>query len=438
MKDLIDTDIETLKIDRAEEGFFSASLAEADPEINKAIQSELQRQQDHIELIASENIVSKAVLEAQGSILTNKYAEGYSGRRYYGGCQYVDIAETLAIERAKELFQCAFANVQPHSGAQANLAAFLALLQPGDSFLGMALDAGGHLTHGHPVTISGKWFKPFGYGVDKETGFINYDEVEALALAHQPKLIIAGGSAYSQIIDFARFKEIAKKVGAYLMVDMAHYSGLIAAGVYPSPLPYADVCTSTTHKTLRGPRGGLILTNDPEIAKKINSAVFPGAQGGALMHVIAAKAVAFGEALKPSFKEYAQQVIGNTQALCASLSDRGFDIVSGGTVCHLMMLDLRSKQISGADAEATLDRAGITCNKNSIPFDPAPPKIGSGIRLGAAAITTRGVTTEECIYLGTLIADTLEGFVASKGQNDATEKRVREEVRSLCQRHPIY
>lgn len=440
MKDtttLAQTDILTLNA-VTEERFFSASLEESDPQIYQSIQNELQRQQDHIELIASENIVSKAVLEAQGSILTNKYAEGYSGRRYYGGCQHVDVAETLAIERAKELFQCGFANVQPHSGAQANLAAFLALLHPGDAFLGMALDAGGHLTHGHPVTISGKWFKPFGYGVDKETGLINYDEVERLAFIHKPKLIIAGGSAYSQIIDFARFKEIAKKVGAYLMVDMAHYAGLIAAGAYPSPVPYADVCTSTTHKTLRGPRGGLILTNDPEIAKKINSAVFPGAQGGPLMHVIAAKAVAFGEALKPSFKKYAHQVIQNTQALSSSLADRGFNIVSGGTVCHLFMVDLRSKNISGADAEATLDRAGITCNKNSIPFDPAPPKIGSGIRLGAAAITTRGFTEEECTHLGQLIADTLEGFVATKGQNEPTEQRIREEVRALCQRHPIY
>ncbi|MFN7662155.1 MAG: serine hydroxymethyltransferase [Alphaproteobacteria bacterium] len=421
-----------------EKEFFKDSLCKRDPEIHEAIQKELKRQQDHIELIASENIVSLAVLEAQGSVLTNKYAEGYSGRRYYGGCQFVDVAESLAIERAKELFQCKFANVQPHSGAQANLAVFLALLQPGDAFLGMALDAGGHLTHGHPVTISGKWFKPFGYGVDKETGLINYDEVERLALTHKPKLIIAGGSAYSQVIDFARFKEIANKVGAYLMVDMAHYAGLIAAGVYTSPLPHADVCTSTTHKTLRGPRGGLILTNDPEIAKKINSAVFPGAQGGPLMHVIAAKAVAFGEALEPSFKNYAGQVIKNTQSLCSSLHERGFDIVSGGTVCHLFMVDLRSKNITGADAEATLDRAGITCNKNSIPFDPAPPKVGSGIRLGAAALTTRGFNEKECHYLGGLIADTLEGFVTSQGQNEETEQRVRAEVLSLCQRHPIY
>lgn len=433
-----DLDIKERNVTIMEKEFFKDNLCKRDPDIYGAIQKELQRQQDHIELIASENIVSLAVLEAQGSVLTNKYAEGYSGRRYYGGCQFVDAAENLAIERAKELFQCKFANVQPHSGAQANLAAFLALLEPGDAFLGMALDAGGHLTHGHPVTISGKWFKPFGYGVDKETGLINYDEVERLALTHKPKLIIAGGSAYSQVIDFARFKEIANKVGAYLMVDMAHYAGLIAAGVYPSPLPHADVCTSTTHKTLRGPRGGLILTNDPEIAKKINSAVFPGAQGGPLMHVIAAKAVAFGEALEPSFKNYAGQVIKNTQSLCSSLQERGFDIVSGGTVCHLFMVDLRSKNITGADAEATLDRAGITCNKNSIPFDPAPPKVGSGIRLGGAAITTRGFNDQECHYLGGLIADTLEGFVASQGQNEETEQRVRAEALSLCQRHPIY
>lgn len=420
------------------ENFFTSSLAEADSEINQAIQNELQRQSDHIELIASENIVSKAVLEAQGSVLTNKYAEGYSGRRYYGGCQHVDVVETLAIERAKKLFNCGFANVQPHSGAQANLAVFVALLQPGDTFLGMALDAGGHLTHGHPVTISGKWFQPVGYGVDRETGLIDYDQVEALAVQHTPKLIIAGGSAYSQEIDFARFKEIAEKVGAFLMVDMAHYAGLIAAGVYPSPLPYADVCTSTTHKTLRGPRGGLILTNNADIAKKIDSAVFPGAQGGPLMHVIAAKAVAFGEALQPAFKVYAAQVIKNTQMICKALVDRGFAIVSGGTVCHLMMVDLRSKGISGADAEATLDRAGITCNKNSIPFDPAPPKVGSGIRLGAAAITTRGFTEEECYALGHLIADVLEGYVQTDGQNSQEEQRVRQEVRALCNQHPIY
>ncbi|OFW96090.1 MAG: serine hydroxymethyltransferase [Alphaproteobacteria bacterium RIFCSPLOWO2_01_FULL_45_8] len=418
--------------------FFTKSLSDIDAEISRSIQGELQRQRDHIELIASENIVSKAVLEAQGSLLTNKYAEGYSGHRYYGGCQYVDIAETLAIERVKKLFNCAFANVQPHSGAQANLAAFVALLNPGDSFLGMSLDAGGHLTHGHPITISGKWFKPFGYGVDRETGLINYDDVERLAVEHKPKLIIAGGSAYSQVIDFARFKEIAQKVGAHLMVDMAHYAGLIAAGVYPSPLPYADVCTSTTHKTLRGPRGGLILTNNPDIAKKINSAVFPGAQGGPLMHIIAAKAVAFKEALDPSFIEYAAQVIKNTQAICSSLLDRGFQIVSGGTVCHLMMVDLRAKKISGVEAEATLDRAGITCNKNSIPFDPAPPKIGSGIRLGAAAITTRGFTESECYSLGGFIADTLESYVATTGQNEKEEQRVREAVRSLCRQHPIY
>lgn len=418
--------------------FFTSSLEDRDPQVHSVIQNELQRQSDHVELIASENIVSKAVLEAQGSILTNKYAEGYSGRRYYGGCQHVDVVETLAIERAKALFHCGFANVQPHSGAQANLAVFVALLNPGDTFLGMALDSGGHLTHGHPVTISGKWFNPVGYSVDKETGFIDYDQVEALALEHRPKLIIAGGSAYSQAIDFARFKKIAEKVGAFLMVDMAHYAGLIAAGVYPSPLPYADVCTSTTHKTLRGPRGGLILTNNSDIAKKIDSAVFPGAQGGPLMHVIAAKAVAFGEALQREFKAYAAQVIKNTQAICHSLIERGFTIVSGGTVCHLMMVDLRSKNISGAEAEATLDRAGITCNKNSIPFDPAPPKIGSGIRLGAAAITTRGFTEEECHSLGHLIADVLEAYVRTDGKNEQEEQRVRSAVHALCQQHPIY
>ncbi|MDC0349252.1 serine hydroxymethyltransferase [Alphaproteobacteria bacterium] len=418
--------------------FFNSSLKESDPEISLAIQGELQRQRDCIELIASENIVSKAVLEAQGSIFTNKYAEGYPGRRYYGGCQHVDIGETLAIERVKKLFDCKFANVQSHSGAQANLAVFLGLLNAGDSFLGMSLDAGGHLTHGHPLTISGKWFQPFCYGVDRETSLIDYDEVERMAIKHKPKLIIAGGSAYPQVIDFKRFNEIARKVGAYLMVDMAHYAGLIAAGLYPNPLPYADVCTSTTHKTLRGPRGGIILTNNPDLAKKFNSAVFPGAQGGPLMHVIAAKAVAFGEALKPSFKKYAAQVIKNTQMIANTLIKRGFDIVSGGTACHLMLVDLRSKNISGADAEATLDRAGITCNKNTIPFDPAPPKIGSGIRLGAAAITTRGFTEEDCESLGHLIADTLESFVEREGANEKEEQEVLKKTLDLCKRHPIY
>lgn len=429
---------DTLQAESNQKDFFSGKLKDADPEIARAIEDELARQKNCIELIASENIVSKAVLEAQGSIFTNKYAEGYPGRRYYGGCDYVDVGEKLAIERLKSLFGCQFANVQPHSGAQANLAVFLALLNAGDAFLGMSLDAGGHLTHGHPLTISGKWFQPHCYGVDKDTSLINYDEVEAMAVTHKPKLIIAGGSAYSQVIDFKRFREIADKVGALLMVDMAHYAGLIAAGAYPSPVPYADVCTSTTHKTLRGPRGGIILSNSSEIAKKINSAVFPGAQGGPLMHVIAAKAVAFGEALRPEFKRYAQQIIKNMNAMCQALTERGFDLVSGGSVCHLVLVDLRSKKISGADAELTLDKAGITCNKNSIPYDPAPPRVGSGIRLGTAAVTTRGFLEEDCAQLGHLIADTLEGFVKSEGNNEEIESKTRTVVERLCEKHPIY
>ncbi len=417
--------------------FFHSSLADQDPDIFAAIQAEKKRQQEHVELIASENIVSKAVLEAQGSILTNKYAEGYAGRRYYGGCQFVDIAENLAIERAKKLFQCSFANVQPHSGAQANLAAFLTLLTPGDKFMGMSLNAGGHLTHGASVTISGKWFQPIPYEVTPE-GWIDYDEVERLALKENPKLIIAGGSAYPRIIDFKRFREIADKVGASLMVDMAHYAGLIAAGVYPSPLPYAHIVTSTTHKTLRGPRGGLILSNDPELGKKINSAVFPGSQGGPLMHVIAAKAVAFKEALQPDFKEYAKNVIHNTQILAKTLVERGFSLVSGGTDCHLALVDLRPKNITGIDAEVTLDRSGITCNKNGIPFDPQPPKITSGIRIGAAAITTRGFTAADCKKLGDFIADAVEEFVRTQGHNEKGEAHMKEEIKRLCQQYPIY
>ncbi|MEI8320401.1 MAG: serine hydroxymethyltransferase [Alphaproteobacteria bacterium] len=417
--------------------FFCAGLEAQDQEIFKAIEAERHRQQVHVELIASENIVSKAVLEAQGSILTNKYAEGYPGRRYYGGCQFVDVAENLAIERAKKLFHCEFANVQPHSGAQANLAAFLALLTPGDTFLGMSLNAGGHLTHGSPVTISGKWFNPVSYGVTAE-GWIDYDEVERVALEHKPKLILAGGSAYSRIIDFKKFREIADRVGAYLMVDMAHYSGLIAGGVYPSPLPHAHVVTSTTHKTLRGPRGGLILSNDLEVGKKVNSAVFPGSQGGPLMHVIAAKAVAFGEALRPEFKHYAHQVVKNTQVLAETLKNRGFGLVSGGTDCHLVLIDLRSKHITGFDAEATLDKAAITCNKNGIPFDPQSPKITSGIRVGAAAVTTRGFGEKDCEQVGHWIADVVESFVQTKGANEAMEKQVAEKVKNLCAKHPIY
>jgi glycine hydroxymethyltransferase len=421
-----------------ESDFFRKSLNQEDPEIGEAIQKELQRQQTHVELIASENIVSRAVLEAQGSILTNKYAEGYSGRRYYGGCSFVDEAENLAIDRAKQLFNCAYANVQPHSGTQANLAVYLALLTPGEGILGMSLNAGGHLTHGSSVSLSGKWFKSVGYGVTQETGLVDYEEIECLALTHKPKLIIAGGSAYPRILDFKKFREIADKVGAYLMVDMAHFSGLVAGGIYPSPLPHAHVVTSTTHKTLRGPRGGLILSNDIELGKKVNSAVFPGSQGGPLMHVIAAKAVAFKEALQPSYKDYVKQVVINTQEIGKTLESRGFSLVSGGTDTHLILVDLRPKNITGIDAEITLDHAGITCNKNSIPFDPQPAKITSGIRLGAAAITTRGFTEEDCRHLAHLIADTLEDFVKNKGDNLATEQRVKKEILALCKKHPIY
>ncbi len=423
---------------KMESDFFTKSLNQEDPEIGDAIHKELQRQQTHVELIASENIVSRAVLEAQGSILTNKYAEGYSGRRYYGGCSFVDIAEDLAIDRAKQLFQCAYANVQPHSGTQANLAVYLALLTPGDGILGMSLNAGGHLTHGSSVSISGKWFKSVGYGVKEDTGLVDYEEIEQLALTHKPKLIIAGGSAYPRLLDFKKFREIADKVGAYLMVDMAHFSGLVAGGIYPSPLPHAHVVTSTTHKTLRGPRGGLILSNDLELGKKINSAVFPGSQGGPLMHVIAAKAVAFKEALNPSYKDYVTQVVINTQEIGKTLESRGFSLVSGGTDTHLILVDLRPKHITGIDAEITLDHAGITCNKNGIPFDPQPAKITSGIRLGAAAVTTRGFTEKDCHHLAHLIADTLENFVKNNGENTATEQRVKKEILTLCKKYPIY
>src|SRR5215472_5854241 len=366
-------------------GFFSDKLFEADPEIAAAVAQERDRQSFHIELIASENIVSRAVLEAQGSVMTNKYAEGYPGRRYYGGCEFVDIAETLAIERAKRLFGCAFANVQPHSGAQANQAVFVALLQPGDTIMGLALAAGGHLTHGARPNLSGKWFNAVAYGVRRDDGLIDFDEVERLAEQHRPKLIIAGGSAYSRIIDFARFRAIADKVGAHLMVDMAHFAGLVAGGVYPSPLPHAHVVTTTTHKTLRGPRGGMILANDGEIGRRINSAVFPALQGGPLMHVIAAKAVALHEALQPAFKTYARAVVANAKVLAAALAEAGLEIVSGGTDSHLMLVDLRPLGVTGQNAEASLERAGITCNKNGIPFDPQKPTVTSGIRLGTPA-----------------------------------------------------
>ncbi|MCS6891503.1 MAG: serine hydroxymethyltransferase [Rhodovarius sp.] len=416
--------------------FFQAGLAESDPEIAEAIGRELLRQQEGIELIASENIVSRAVLEAQGSVLTNKYAEGYPGRRYYGGCAYVDLAESLAIERAKQLFGCAFANVQPHSGASANLAVFFALLAPGDHFLAMDLAAGGHLTHGAPVNYSGRWFRAIHYGVRAEDGLLDYEGMERLAREHRPKLIIAGGSAYARQIDFARFRAIADEVGAWLMVDMAHYAGLVAAGVYPSPIPHAHVVTTTTHKTLRGPRGGLILTNDEAIARKINASIFPGLQGGPLMHVIAAKAVALGEALRPEFRAYQRQVLANARALADELMQQGFAIVSGGTDSHLLLVDLRPRRWTGKAAEAALGRAHLTCNKNAIPFDPEKPMVTSGIRLGSPAGTTRGFGEAEFRQIGRWIGRVLEAN--SPEGNAAIEAAVAEEVKALCRRFPIY
>jgi len=417
--------------------FFSKSLNETDKEIALAIDKELDRQQNQIELIASENIVSKAVLEAQGSILTNKYAEGYASARYYGGCEFVDIAEDLAINRLKELYKCEYANVQPHSGAQANGAVLLALIKPGDTILGMSLDAGGHLTHGSAPSLSGKWFNAVQYGLD-DKGFINYDEVESVATEHNPKIIIAGGSAYSRIIDFKRFREIADKVGAYLHIDMAHFSGLVAAGEYPNPLEYADVVTSTTHKTIRGARGGMILSNNQDLGKKFNSAVFPGYQGGPLMHVIAAKAVAFGEALKPEFKEYIKQVIKNAKKLSEVLVDGGLKIVSGGTDTHLLLVDLTPKNLTGAAASTSLENANITCNKNGIPKDPNPPKVTSGIRLGTPAGTTRGFKEEEFKRVGELILETLNGLQENPNDNSVVEAKVREQVKELCDNYPIY
>ena len=422
----------------APSGFFSAGLAETDPELLRSITSELKREQDQIELIASENIVSKAVLEAQGSVLTNKYAEGYPGKRYYGGCEYVDLAEELAIDRAKRLFNCNFANVQPHSGAQANGAVMMALVKPGDTIMGMSLAAGGHLTHGAPPAQSGKWFNAVQYGVRKQDHLIDFDEIEALAKEHKPKLIIAGGSAYPRIIDFARFREIADSIGAYFMVDMAHFAGLVAGGVHPSPLPHAHIVTTTTHKTLRGPRGGMILSMDEDLGKKINSAVFPGLQGGPLMHVIAAKAVAFGEDLRPEFKLYAQQVVTNAKALADRLQSRGFDIVSGGTDTHLMLVDLRPKGVKGNTAEQTLERANITCNKNGIPFDPEKPMVTSGIRLGTPAGTTRGFGVREFQQIGDLIGDVLEGLGANPDDNSAAEAAARAQVAELTKAFPIY
>jgi glycine hydroxymethyltransferase len=421
------------------DAFFTTPLAAADPEIAEVLRRELGRQRDEIELIASENMVSRAVLEAQGSVLTNKYAEGYPGRRYYGGCQFVDVAETLAIERATRLFGCAFANVQTHSGAQANQAAFMALMQPGDTFMGLNLAAGGHLTHGSPVNLSGKWFKVVPYGVGSDDHRIDLDEVERLAHQHRPKVIVTGGSAYPRIIDFARFRAIADSVGAALMVDMAHFAGLVAGGAHPSPLPHAHVVTSTTHKTLRGPRGGLILTNDEALAKKINSAVFPGSQGGPLMHVIAAKAVALGEALQPSFKVYARNIVENARALAEVLKGRGCDIVSGGTDTHLMLVDLRPKRLTGKVAEAALGRAHITCNKNGIPFDPEKPMVTSGIRLGTPAGTTRGFGVAEFRHIGELIVEVLDVLSQKGAEADSlVEAAVRDKVQRLLARFPIY
>jgi len=422
-----------------DDGFFSESLRSRDPELAAAIRSELGRQRDEIELIASENIVSHAVLEAQGSVMTNKYAEGYPGRRYYGGCQYVDIAENLAIERACKLFDCGFANVQPNSGSQANQGVFTALLQPGDTILGMSLDAGGHLTHGAKPNQSGKWFNAIQYGVRKQDLEIDYDQIAELTAAHRPKLIIAGGSAIPRIIDFARIRQIADSVGAHLLVDMAHFAGLVASGHYPSPFPHAHVATTTTHKTLRGPRGGMILTNDESIAKKVNSAIFPGIQGGPLMHVIAAKAVAFGEALRPEFKAYQAQVITNAKALADQLMKGGLDIVTGGTDTHLMLVDLRPKGVKGNATEAALGRAHITCNKNGIPFDTEKPTITSGIRLGSPAATTRGFAEAEFRQIGDWIVEVVDGLAANGAEgNDAAEEKVRAEVLELCGRFPVY
>ena len=420
------------------EHFFSADLASVDTAIDAAVNREFNRQEQQIELIASENIVSKAVMQAQGTVLTNKYAEGYPGRRYYGGCEYVDEVEILAIERAKKLFNAAFVNVQPHSGAQANGAVFLALLKPGDTILGISLDAGGHLTHGARPAQSGKWFNAVQYGVDAKTQRIDYAAVEAIAIECKPKMIIAGGSAIPREIDFARFRAIADKVGAYLMVDMAHIAGLIATGLHPSPLPHAHIVTTTTHKTLRGPRGGMVLSNDLDIGKKINSAVFPGLQGGPLMHVIAAKAVAFGEALQPEFNDYIATVVSNAKVLAKTLISRGVDIVSGGTDTHLMLVDLRPKGLTGNVAEQALERAGLTCNKNGIPFDPEKPMVTSGIRLGTPAGTTRGFGNAEFELIANLIGDVLDGLAADPKNNQAVEEKVAGQVRALCERFPLY
>jgi glycine hydroxymethyltransferase len=419
-------------------GFFSAPLAESDPALAAAIGDELVRQQDQIEMIASENIVSTAVMEAQGSVLTNKYAEGYSGRRYYGGCEHIDVVETLAIDRAKELFGAAFVNVQPHSGAQANQAVFLSMLKPGDTILGMSLAAGGHLTHGAAPNLSGKWFNAEQYGVDKETAQIDFDALLAQAKACKPKMILAGGSAYPRTLDFAAFRKVADEVGAYLMVDMAHISGLVAAGLHPNPVPHAHIVTSTTHKTLRAGRGGIILSNDEALGKKINSAVFPGLQGGPLMHAIAGKAAGFGEALRPEFRRYTEQVIRNAQVLSEGLINRGLDIVSGGTDTHLVLVDLRPKGLTGNISEVSLENAGVTCNKNGVPFDPQPPMVTSGVRLGAPAGTTRGFGETEFAQIAELIGDVLDGLAKNPEDNQMVENKVREDVRELCRAFPIY
>ncbi|MGA0346508.1 MAG: serine hydroxymethyltransferase [Alphaproteobacteria bacterium] len=421
-----------------DEGHFTESVEVRDPELAAVLGLELGRLRDTIELIASENVTSKAVLQSTGSVLTNKYAEGYPGRRYYGGCEYVDVAEDLAIERAKKLFNCGFANVQPHAGAQANLGVYTALCKPNDTIMGMSLAAGGHLTHGAAPNFTGKWLNAVQYGVRREDHLIDLEEVNALAQEHKPTIIVAGGSAYPRVIDFEAFRKIADSVGAYFMVDMAHFAGLVAGGVYPSPLPFAHVVTTTTHKTLRGPRGGMILSNDPEIAKKVNSAIFPGTQGGPLMHVIAAKAVAFGEALRPSFKVYAQKVVDNAKILATTLKSGGLDIVSGGTDSHLCLVDLRPKGLTGRDAEASLERAGITCNKNGIPFDPEKPMVTSGVRLGTPAATSRGFGQVEFEEVGKMIVDVLDGLADHGENNGAVEQAVRKRVSSLTGKFPVY
>ena len=420
------------------EGFFNNHLASSDPEISDAIDNEMIRQKEQVELIASENIVSKAVLDAQGSILTNKYAEGYSGKRYYGGCEYIDVLESIGINRVKEIFKCNFANIQPHSGAQANQAVFMSLIEPGDTILGMSLAAGGHLTHGAPPNLSGKWFNAIQYGVRKQDSLIDYDQLEKDAMINKPKLLIAGGSAYPRTLDFKKFREIADKCGAKLLVDMAHISGLVATGDHPSPIPYAHVVTSTTHKTLRCGRGGMILTNDEVIAKKINSAVFPGLQGGPLMHAIAGKVVGFGEALKPEFKVYIQSVIHNAKILSEELLKRGLNIVSGGTDTHVVLVDLRPKELTGNIAEDALERSGITCNKNGIPFDPEKPSVTSGIRLGTPAGTSRGFGEKEFILIANLISDVLDGLRKGKSFSDSVEKEVKNKIKKLCYEFPIY